>query len=497
MLARRPGVADGEVEEAERGMTLRDPPQRPGLDGQLQRSLAGHACLVRAPAQCVECGFRREHPPLEGRLLRPPEHATGFGEVAVGELPVPGANLDEPETDEGARELHLVAVCPGDLALDLEMGTRVVELVGVDAEDAQQSLRRPDVCVVVDAVHGQAGGVRRSGLELGGAPDRAGIDVSSCKKLCFGEREQSVGAQLAAHGLVGGQGERPLAFAEAEFFAGRDVDAGAIRRAAELESAAADTSRLAVHRVHPLRSRSNCWRSSAYADDDDTHCEIEREIAWARGDEVQLARTLVRLGLIEVRAGDWELADTTSPKPVRAGFATKTTLDALGTGRGTRGRSNMRVRAGSTFDLTVGDPRAAHEPVGGRGVERADGPDEPRLCAARPTTCDVVLGEAARELARLERVVRRGPRRPPPARALHWAPSKLRRWSERLESSAPRASAASPYIAARAHVWVKEQVHQQQKQAAHQGGTGPQRERLRDAAALASGRRRRGASAAG
>ena len=38
--------------------------------------------------------------------------------------------------------------------------------------------------------------------------------------------------------------------------------------------------------------------------------ELERDVALAHGDEVQLARTLIRLAVIETRSGRWQLAET-------------------------------------------------------------------------------------------------------------------------------------------------------------------------------------------
>ena len=92
-----------------------------------------------------------------------------------------------------------------------------------------------------------------------------------------------------------------------------------LQQAAALEDWAAAAEPTApgrsLHRVHHYSNVRPSERLLGilriYADElDDARAEFEREreIASDHGDEVQLARTLNRLALIELRAGNWSLA---------------------------------------------------------------------------------------------------------------------------------------------------------------------------------------------
>ncbi len=116
-----------------------------------------------------------------------------------------------------------------------------------------------------------------------------------------------VGPQLRSYAL--------LASAEAAFFGGRGIAFEEIHRAALLEvEAAGATSRApgrSLHRVHHYSDIRPSARLLGilriYADElaeARAEFEIERSVASDHGDEVQLARTLIRLGIIELRAGN-------------------------------------------------------------------------------------------------------------------------------------------------------------------------------------------------
>ena len=103
-----------------------------------------------------------------------------------------------------------------------------------------------------------------------------------------------------------------LALAEAEFFVGRGLRYDLVNRAAELEEAAAGARQegRSLHRIHHYEDVRPSARLLGilriYADElDDAREEFERErdIALAHGDEVQLARTLIRLAVIETKVG--------------------------------------------------------------------------------------------------------------------------------------------------------------------------------------------------
>lgn len=239
-----------------------------------------------------------------------------------------------------------------------------------------------------------------------------------------------------------------LAVAEAEFFAGNGIAAGVFERAAELEVAATAGRSAApgrsLHRVHHYSDVRPSARLLGilhiYADELDgarREFELERMVADAHGDEVQLARTLVRLGLIELRAGRWELAAahldeaatvlerTEQAALLRWMLATRASLEAL-RGNVAEARSlaeralELAVGAGALWgeaecraalgflDLSLGDPPSAivHLSAAAALSERI-GPAEPRLFRSQADHVEalVVLGQldrAAHELSRLE-----------------------------------------------------------------------------------------------
>jgi DNA-binding NarL/FixJ family response regulator len=240
-----------------------------------------------------------------------------------------------------------------------------------------------------------------------------------------------------------------LAVAEAEFFAGNGIAAGVFERAAELEVAATAGRSAApgrsLHRVHHYSDVRPSARLLGilhiYADELDgarREFELERMVADAHGDEVQLARTLVRLGLIELRAGRWELAAahldeaatvlerTEQAALLRWMLATRASLETL-RGNVAEARAlaeralELAVEAGALWgeaecraalgflDLSLGDPPAAvvHLSAAAELAERI-GPAEPRLFRSQADHVEalVVLGQldqAAHELSRLER----------------------------------------------------------------------------------------------
>ena len=248
--------------------------------------------------------------------------------------------------------------------------------------------------------------------------------------------------ELAERGQVSPQLQAyaSLAFAEAEFFAGRGIAVEAFRRAAELESTSAVDGGLgpatrSLHRVHHYSDIRPSARLLGilriYADELDgarTEFEVEREVASEHGDEVQLARTLIRLGVIELRAGSWDVADqhlgaaasvlerTRQEALRRWMLATKASLDAL-RGRVDEARAageealGLSVAAGALWgvaechaalgflELSLGGLHAARHHFD-RAAEINDsiGPEEPRLLRyhADLTETLVALGDLDR-----------------------------------------------------------------------------------------------------
>ena len=250
-------------------------------------------------------------------------------------------------------------------------------------------------------------------------------------------------AQLQAYAL--------LAFAEAEFFAGRGISYEAFDRAAELESDAALDGGLrparATHRVHHYSDIRPSARLlgilQIYADELDAarrEFEVEREVALEHGDEVQLGRTLIRLAIIELRAGDWNLADRhlqeassvlerTKQEALRRWMlATAASLDTL-RGRVDEARdAGERALALATYagaHWQIGECHAAlglldlsldHLTAAAANFDRASeindhiGPKEPRLLRFQADHIEtlVALGELDRAATALERLEQQG-----------------------------------------------------------------------------------------
>jgi DNA-binding CsgD family transcriptional regulator/DNA polymerase III delta prime subunit len=259
-------------------------------------------------------------------------------------------------------------------------------------------------------------------------------DHDVARKISYARRalalaeETDASAQLWSYAL--------LASAEAEFFAGRGLDRETLRRAEELESAAArDESRVAGRSLHRVHHYSDVRPSARlrgilciYADElDEARAEFRLEEAVARehGDEVQLTRTLIRLALIELRAGNWHLArrhleeaatlaDRTGQNALRRWMlATQTVLDAS-CGRVQEARATgeealaLSLEAGTVWgvaechaalgflELSGGDMAAASAQLGS-AAELAEhiGPEEPRLLRSQADHVEalVALGE--------------------------------------------------------------------------------------------------------
>ena len=278
--------------------------------------------------------------------------------------------------------------------------------------------------------------------------------LAAASRMSDFDVERKVAYAHAALDLATGEHVSPelrsyalLAFAEAEFFAGRGIAGDAFRYAAELEGAAAtDASRAprrSLHRVHHYSDVRPSARLLGilriYADElDEARAEfaLEREVASEHGDEVQLARTLIRLGLIELRAGNWSLSGehldeaasvlerTRQEALQRWMLATKASLD------GARGRVDeargageealaLSVAAGTLWgtaeshaalgflDLSVGHVSSArgHLDAAQELGERI-GPDEPRLLRSDADRIEtlLLLGELARAEEALERL---------------------------------------------------------------------------------------------
>jgi DNA-binding CsgD family transcriptional regulator len=191
---------------------------------------------------------------------------------------------------------------------------RALLLLAFGSETSSAGEAATDLC---ELALGQAGDDVDLRTEILAAASRM-YDFDVEKKVSYAQKamelaeRRGASPQLRAYAL--------LAFAEAEFFAGRGLAHEAFDRAAELESEAASAGGLrparATHRVHHYSDIRPSARLLGilriYADELDAardEFEAEREVALEHGDEVQLGRTLIRLAVIELRAGHWDLAD--------------------------------------------------------------------------------------------------------------------------------------------------------------------------------------------
>jgi DNA-binding CsgD family transcriptional regulator len=267
------------------------------------------------------------------------------------------------------------------------------------------------------------------------------------RKLAYAQRaldlaeKEPVGPQLRSYAL--------LASAEARFYAGDGIVRDVFARAAELENeAAADERALPGRSLHRMHHYSDVRPSERllgilriYADElDEARAEFEREreIATDHGDEVQLARTLIRLSLIELRAGNVNrcsdhldeaaavLERTQLEALVRWMLATRASLETV-RGRTEEARmaameaSTLSEAAGSAWgvaechaalgflELSLGSAEAAVEHLGlAAEIAEQIGPLEPRLLRGQADYVEalVAMGELDRaglELARIER----------------------------------------------------------------------------------------------
>jgi DNA-binding CsgD family transcriptional regulator len=156
-----------------------------------------------------------------------------------------------------------------------------------------------------------------------------------------------------------------LAFAEATFHAGGGIDRAVFEQASALELKVMRQSAGLVRRVHHFSDERPSERLlgtlSMYADDlvaAREQFERERRIAFEHGDDSQLARTLARLAIVELKAGNWDEA--------------RSHLDAM---RSTLERTGQT--SGRRWQLTI---RALLEALAGR-VEAARSAGEDSLAA--------------------------------------------------------------------------------------------------------------------
>jgi len=242
-----------------------------------------------------------------------------------------------------------------------------------------------------------------------------------------------------------------LALAEAEFFAGRGISREAFARAAELESEAAGAGGLrparATHRVHHYSDIRPSARLLGilhiYADELDSargEFELEHTVALEHGDEVQLGRTMIRLAVIEVRAGHWDLADRhlqeassvlerTKQEALRRWMlATRASLDTLRghvdeARRASEHALELSIAAGALWqtaechaafgllELSLDDHVAARAHFDrASAINDHIGPEEPRLIRHHADHIEtlVALGEIDSAVTALERLERQG-----------------------------------------------------------------------------------------
>ncbi len=297
-----------------------------------------------------------------------------------------------------------------------------------------------------------AGDDVRMRLEIVAAASRMS-DYDVARKLAYAHEAlalaeaDDVGPQLHSYAL--------LAIAEAEFFAGHGIDDAVFRHAAELEEAALPSAPgRSPHRMHHYSDVRPSARLRGildiYADDLDAarqEFELERVVADEHGDEVQLGRTLIRLGLIELRGGRLELAETHLDEAatvlertgqdalIRWMLATRASLEALrgnvDEARATAGRALALATAVGAhwgiaechaalgfLELSLDRPANAVEHLA-RSAEHEDriGLLEPRLVRGRADYVEalVAVGELDRARVELERFAAtrlHGPRRP-------------------------------------------------------------------------------------
>jgi DNA-binding NarL/FixJ family response regulator len=186
---------------------------------------------------------------------------------------------------------------------------RALLLLAFESE-TQQAVEAVDLCLAALDAAGDDAPLR---VEiLAGASRLSDEDVERKVALADEARALAVETQVAPDL----QSYALLAFAEAAFFAGRGIARHELERAAQLED---DDAASEVRSLHWLHHHGDVRPSARlggilnlHADELDAarrEFEFERDVALAHGDEVQLARTDVRLAVIEVRAGSWDAAE--------------------------------------------------------------------------------------------------------------------------------------------------------------------------------------------
>ena len=238
-----------------------------------------------------------------------------------------------------------------------------------------------------------------------------------------------------------------LAFAEAEFHAGRGIAHGVFEEAAALESRAmieavrTESLTRSVHLYADVKPSSRLlailWLGADEFDAARVEFERDRRAALEHGDEAHLARTLGRLATLELRVGNWAVAERHLRDLVgiveraelglsrHRGLLIKAELDALrGRLEAARGAAEEALAAATAagwvreliesravlglVELTAGDIAAARRHLDAADDEfRALGPREPGLLHVRHQANHIesliAMGELTPAEAALER----------------------------------------------------------------------------------------------
>jgi len=290
------------------------------------------AARVRSPEECARHLALAAGPPDEmvagmlaeaaraARERGAPDAAIELLELACDLTPVDDpATLDSRRLELGrllseAGDPHRATTVLRDIADNArgQVRARALLLLAFRSETSQAG----DAVRLCDAALEASGDDPNLRVEILAAASRMSDDDVGRKATYAHEAHElakraAVRPELEAYAL--------LALAEAEFFSGRGLRYDLVSRAAELEEAAAGARQDggSLHRVHHYEEVRPSARLLGilriYADELDgarEEFERERDAALAHGDEVQLARTLIRLAVIETRAGNWQLAET-------------------------------------------------------------------------------------------------------------------------------------------------------------------------------------------
>lgn len=208
----------------------------------------------------------------------------------------------------------------------------------------------------------------------------------------------SAGSRLRAYAL--------LAFAEAEFKAGRGILHDVFKEASKLE--------LAEEQADPVHSAQSSYTVHLYSDvrpsdrllgilrvyaDDFAPARVvlekERRAVTEHGDEAQLARTLGRLAAVELRAGNWDLAER---------YIGEMSKVAERTGEGVVAHRRLTLEA--ELAALRGDLAQAREVVGAAlaGAESAGWPWEIAQTLATLGFLDLTEGDVSSARECLDRV---------------------------------------------------------------------------------------------